>query len=126
MEGQNEKEGFTYTYSAKQMEEIKSIREKYMSKESDKMEQLRKLDKSVSQKGAMISIIIGMIGTLILGVGMCCTLVWADDWFVAGIVIGVVGIALISLAYPLCQRIIKTEKEKVAPEILRLTEELMK
>lgn len=126
MEGQNEKEGFSYTYSAKQMEEIKSIREKYVSKEADKMEQLRKLDESVTRKGTMISIIVGTIGALILGVGMCCTMVWADDWFVAGIIIGVIGIAIVSVAYPLYQRITKKEKEKIAPQILRLTEELMK
>lgn len=126
MEGQNEKEGFSYTYSAKQMEEIRSIREKYVSKEADKMEQLRKLDKSVTQRGTMISIVIGTIGTLLLGIGMCCTMVWAEDWFVLGVFIGMIGIAVVAMAYPMFQRITKKEKERVAPEILRLTEELLK
>lgn len=126
MEGQNEKKEFSYTYSAKQMEEIKSIRDKYVTKETDKMELLRKLDKKVTQKGTMVSLIIGIIGALVLGVGMCCVLVWADDWFVAGIIIGVIGLIITAVAYPMYQKITKEEKEKLAPEILRLTEELLK
>lgn len=47
------KETFSYTYSAKQQEEIKKIREKYAPKEADKMEQLRRLDESVTRKGTV-------------------------------------------------------------------------
>ena len=43
-----------------------------------------------------------------------------------GIIIGIVGIVLVSLAYPLYNRIVKKEREKIAPEIIRLTDELMK
>ena len=47
------KETFNYTYSASQQEEIKKIREKYSApeKQEDKMEQLRRLDKSVTKPG---------------------------------------------------------------------------
>ena len=57
---------------------------------------------------------------------MCATMVWMGPWFIPGIVIGLVGIALVALAYPLHTRIAKQEHEKVAPEILRLADELMK
>ena len=43
-----------------------------------------------------------------------------------GIPVGVLGILLISLAYPVYNRTIRKERKKVAPEILRLTDELMK
>ena len=46
--------------------------------------------------------------------------------FALGILIGVIGMAVLGMAYPLYQRILKKEREKAAPEILRLTEELMK
>lgn len=49
------KEAFSYTYSAKQQEEIKKIREKYVPEEADKMERLRKLDRGVTQKSTAIS-----------------------------------------------------------------------
>ena len=120
------KETFSYTYSAKQQEEIKKIREKYVPKEADKMEQLRRLDESVTQKGTAISLIVGIIGALVMGFGMSCCMVWSDKLFVLGIVIGVVGIALICAAYPVYNYVMKKERAKIAPEIIRLTDELMK
>ena len=126
MENKNENEVFSYTYSAKEQEEVKQIRKKYMPKEADKMEQLRRLDRSVTRKGTAVSIVMGIIGALTLGIGMCCAMVWMGQWFIPSIVIGLVGIILVSLAYPLYTHITQKEREKVAPEILRLTDELMK
>lgn len=123
---ENNKETFKFTYSAKQQEEIKRIRKKYLPAEEDKMEQLRRLDKSVVDKANMMSIIVGVIGTLILGIGMSCAMVWMGEWFVPGIVIGVAGIAVLSLAYPVYKHVLKKERERIAPEIIRLTDELMK
>ena len=126
MENEKEKEGFRYTYSAKEQMEIKNIRQKYMPREMDKMEQLRKLDQSATQKGMTVSLVVGIIGALVLGIGMCCTMVWADVWFVPGIVVGIIGIVMVSLAYPLYNHITQKERERIAPEIIRLTDELMK
>ena len=126
MEHQNHNQTFQYTYSAKQQEEIKNIREKYMAPEEDKMEQLRRLDRSVTRKGTTGSLIVGILGSLVLGIGMCCTMVWQSSLFVPGILIGIVGIGMICAAYPLYIRITKKEREKIAPEIIRLTDELMK
>ncbi len=120
------KEIFNYTYSAKQQEEIERIRKKYMPPEEDKMEQLRRLDRSVTQKGTTVSLIAGILGTLLLGLGMSCALVWAENLLIPGIIIGLIGIAVLTAAYPLYQHITKKEREKIAPEIIRLTNELMK
>lgn len=120
------KETFEYTYSAKQQEEIEKIRRKYMPKEEDKMEQLRRLDKSVTKPGTAWSIVIGIIGCLLLGIGMCCTMVWAKSYFVLGIVVGVAGMAIMGVAYPVYVKITKRQREKIAPQILALTEELRK
>lgn len=117
---------FTYSYSANQQEEINAIREKYIPKAENKMDQLRQLDQSVTKKGTMISIIVGIIGTLLLGIGMCCTLVWVDKFFVLGIIVGVIGIAILSAAYPIYSKITKREKERIAPLIIKLTDELSK
>lgn len=115
---------FEYTYSAPRQEEIKRIREKYLPREEDKMEQLRRLDNGVTQKATMASLVVGIVSALILGVGMCCCMVWG--LFVLGIVVGVIGIAGVAAAYPLYTHIAAREREKIAPEILRLTDELMK
>lgn len=126
MENQKESEAFSYTYSAKEQEEVKQIRQKYMPKEVGKMEQLRKLDQSVTKKGTTISLLVGIVGALLLGVGMCCSMVWMGSLFIPGIIIGLVGIAVLSMAYPLYMYITKKEREKIAPEIMRLSDELMK
>lgn len=119
-------EKFSYTYSAKEQDEVKRIREKYTEKGEDKLELLRRLDRSVTEKASVVSLIVGVIGTLLLGVGMCCTLVWAESFFILGVIVGIIGIIVLAFAYPIYSTIIKKEREKIAPEILKLTDELLK
>lgn len=123
---ENKDQSFQYTYSAKQQEEIKNIRQKYMPKEEDKMEQIRRLDESVTRPGTIASIVLGVISTLLFGFGMSCTTVWAEKLFIPGIVIGIFGIIGIAAAYPVYVSVTKKQRQKLAPEILRLSEELMK
>lgn len=134
MQIQNEKEGFAFTYSAKEQEELKKIREKYVPKEETKMEQLRKLDERVTNRANLVSIMIGTVGALVLGTGMSLVMTEIGQQLgltgmmsmVLGIVIGLLGLLCVALAYPVYQWTLKKEREKAAPEILRLTEELMK
>jgi len=126
MEQNNKETGFQYSYSAKQQEEIKRIRSKYEAPQEDKMAYLHRLDESATRKGTVVSIVLGIIGTLVLGVGMCCVLLWQENWFLPGIIIGMIGIAGLSAAYPLYVKITKKEQDKIAPEILRITDELLK
>ena len=129
-----EKETFKFTYSAKEQDEIKAIRKKYATPEEteDKMTQLRRLDASVTQKATTVSLVVGIIGALIMGIGM--SLVMTDIGnilgtplaLVIGIITGIIGIILVCLAYPIYNRTLKKEREKIAPEIIRLTDELMK
>lgn len=129
-------EPFKLTYSAKERDEIKAIRNKYTQTQEteDKMTQLRRLDASVTGKAQAASLVFGVIGALLLGIGMSLSMTefskilgeLENMAMPVGIVIGIVGIILVSLAYPLCNRIVKKEREKIAPEIIRLTDELMK
>ena len=120
-----DKETFQYTYSAPDQSEVKKIREKYLPKEMTKLDQLRALDASVTKRGNAISVVHGTLYTLLLGLGMSCCMVWAGSWFLPGIVIGCVGLAGVAATYPIYNRIVKQDKAKLAPEILRLTEELI-
>ena len=128
------KESFNYTYSAKEQEEIKAIRKKYAVQEQteDKMAQLRRLDAGVYSKAATAALVVGIIGALIMGMGMSLIMTEIGAFLgtvmamIVGIVLGVIGIILVCLAYPLYNRTLKKEREKIAPEILRLTDELMK
>lgn len=118
------KESFEYTYSAPEQEEIRRIREKYMPKEESKLDQLRRLDASVTRKGTVLSLIIGIFSALIMGAGMSMCMVWTDTLLIPGIGVGVIGIVGVIMAYPVYQRTTAKERERIAPEILRLTEEL--
>jgi len=125
-----ENHAFEYTYSAQQQREVEAIRKEYLPKEEDKMEQLRKLHAIPTQKAQSASIAIGIIGALILGTGMslCMTelgAVLGSFSTVLGILVGLIGIVLVSIAYPIYSRTLKRERERIAPEILRLTDELI-
>jgi len=62
-------------------------------------------------------------GALVLGLGMSCCMVWGGAWFVPGILIGLMGIADVAAAYPVYLYVVKNERERVAPEILRWSDE---
>lgn len=121
-----ENEGFQYTYCAKEQEELRRIRSKYVPQEESKLQLLRRLDAQVTGKASLYAILVGVFGAIILGIGMSCTMVWGGPVFVPGIVVGLIGLALVALAYPVYNRTLQKERARIAPQILRLTEELMK
>ena len=136
MDNNNEQAGFSYTYSAAQQEELKRIREKYTTptETEDKMTQLRRLDDSVTRSAQTVALILGILGALILGFGM--SLIMTDlaktlgmqgsAYLIVGIITGIVGGALAGVAYPVYNAIVKYKRKKIAPEIIRLADELMK
>ena len=126
-----ENNAFEYTYSAQRQQEVEEIRKAYLPKEEDKMAELRKLHALPTRKAQAVSIALGVIGALILGTGMslCMTDLGTPLGSLSmaiGIPVGIAGIVLVALAYPVFNRRLKKEREKIAPEILKLTDELLK
>ena len=122
---------FEYTYSAAQQKEVEEIRKKYLPKEEDKMEQLRKLHAIPTQKAQAASLAVGIVGALIMGTGMSLAMTdigaeLGSLAMVLGIFAGVAGMVLAALAYPAYNRVLRKQREKIAPEILRLSDELLK
>ena len=126
---EEKKESFTYTYSAEEQEEIRHIREKYAAptKEENAMEQLRRLDAGATKGATVVSLIVGIVSALLMGVGMCCAMVpgW-EPYFIPGIALGVIGLAGVIASYPIYTHMVRRKRAKLAPEILRLSDELMK
>lgn len=125
------KEGFHYTYSAALQQEVEDIRKKYLPKEENKMEQLRTLHGIPTQKAQAASLAVGIIGALIMGTGMSLAMTeigaaMGSLAMVVGIAVGIVGMVLVALAYPLYNRVLKKQRQKLAPEILRLSDELLR
>ena len=125
------KKGFSFTYSASQQQEVEAIREKYLPKEEDKMAQLRKLHAIPTQKAQAASLAVGIIGALIMGTGMSLAMTEIGAALgglamLLGLGVGIVGMVLVALAYPVYNRVLKNERQRIAPEILRLSDELLK
>ena len=129
---EKKQETFRYTYSAVQQEEVRSIRKKYLPQEEDKMERLRKLHHSATQKAEIWSLVLGIAGALIMGTGMSLVMTDLGAVFglenpvIPGVVIGIMGMILVAAAYPTYRRILRSERQRIAPEILQLSEELLK
>ena len=136
MENSNENNGFQYTYSAREQAELKRIREKYTAptEAEDKMARLRRLDASVTNTAQAVALVLGVIGTLILGFGMSLVLtelaeglgLSGEAAMLTGITVGIIGGILACLAYPIYNAVVKAKRKRLAPEIIRLADELMK
>ena len=120
-----ENEIFTYQYSAKTNKEVERIRSKYLPPEENKLERLRTLDRRVQSAGMLWGLTLGLVGCLIFGIGMCFGLdvLGGADWLT--LLFCAAGTILMIPAYPVYRHIAKKTKETLAPEILRLSEEIM-
>ena len=128
--------GFSYTYSAKEREELERIREKYARSESpaeDKLQRLRRLDSKPSRQARIISVATGIVGALIMGFGMSLVMtelgaslsLSSDVSFGIGIAAGTLGALIAVAAYPIYSFSLKLLRRKAAPEIISLTDELL-
>ena len=117
-------ENFEYTYSAERQSEIEAIRKKYLPRQEQEnsLEQLRKLDASVETGALIAAMALGIFSALSFGTGMCCFLVW--NLWALGAVLGMAGIAGMLFAPWLYRSLVEKRRQEIAPEILRLTDEL--
>lgn len=116
---------FTYQYSASRNREVERIRSKYLPREVSKMEQLRRLDFKAQTAGQLQGLVIGVIGCLIFGIGMCFGLdVFAGAAWLA-VLFCAPGAAIMILAYPVYRFFAKKAKAELTPEILRLSDEII-
>jgi uncharacterized membrane protein YeaQ/YmgE (transglycosylase-associated protein family) len=122
----NDKDSFYYTYSAKENQEVLEIRKRYLPHEESKLDELKRLDNLVQNAGAVESLSIGIVGSLIFGLGMCLSLGVIGNMIWLGIIIGVLGAFIMLTAYPVHKKLFAKAKEKHAPRILELADELSK
>ena len=117
---------FSYNYSAARNKEVESIRRKYMPHEESKLERLKKLDLRVQMAGTIESLCFGIVGALIFGIGMCFFLdvFTGAAWLTA--LLMVLGSLIMIPAYPIYRCIALKTKTELTPEILRLSEEIIK
>ena len=114
---------------------VQKIRTQYTEKENTRLDELTALDRKVKKPANIFGYAFGSISALIMGSGMSLVMtdlaenfgefIKAYNMFI-GIVLGVAGIVLAGIAHPIYNRLVKKEREKIAPQIISLTDELMK
>lgn len=104
------------------------IASEYDQKPASKLVALKKLDRKAKLPAQIFTFSFGVIGALILGVGMClCMGVIGQGLSLAvplGIVIGVVGIGMVSVNYPVYKKLLEMGRAKYAFEIMELAREI--
>ena len=115
---------FSYTYSASCNQEVLNIRKKYMPQEETKLEELKRLDRTVQSSGVMEALIVGVGGCLVFGVGMCFGLGVFGSATWPSLIFGLIGTVGMVFAYPLNRKCYKKAKETHLARILELTTQL--
>lgn len=104
------------------------IASEYDQKPASKLVALKKLDRRAKRPAQIFTFTFGVIGALILGVGMCLSMgVTGQGLPMAvplGIVIGVIGIAMASVNYPIYKRLLEKGKQRYAFEVMELAREI--
>jgi uncharacterized Tic20 family protein len=107
------------------------IRTQYMEKESTELDALRELDAKVKRPANVFAYIFGSISAIVMGAGM--SLVMTDigaaigiaSALVPGILVGVVGLGMALLTYPIYKGIMNSRKRKYGAEIIKLSDKIM-
>ena len=111
---------------------VQKIRTQYTEKQHTELDELKALDAKVKRPANAFAYTFGSIGTIIMGAGM--SLVMTDigakigmkETMVPGIVVGVAGMVMALANYPIHKKMLSNRKKKYAPEILKLSEKIMK
>lgn len=82
----------------------------------DALASIANLEVAKTRKASTQAIAIGVISALVLGVGMCCTMVWAH-LMALGVVVGIVGIAGCAFAWLRYRKVCEAEAARINPQI---------
>lgn len=111
---------------------VQKIRTQYTEKEHTKLDELKELDKKVKAPANGFAYVFGSIGAIIMGSGMSFVMtdlgvaLGMNDTMVPGVVIGVIGLIMALINYPMYKKILGSRKEKYAEQIIALSDKLTK
>lgn len=104
---------------------VEKIRAQYTAREVTPLDELKALDRRVKKPAEVFSYVFGILGTLVLGVGMCLAMKVIGDMVLPGIVIGSVGIAMVCVNHLFYRAILSARKKKYAAEICERSDALL-
>ena len=111
---------------------VQKIRSEYTEKQYTELDALKALDAKVKKPANVFAYTYGSVSAIIMGAGMSLVMteigaaIGLVSTMVPGIAIGVVGMGMALSTYPIYKKMLNTRKKKYAPEILKLSEQIMK
>lgn len=107
------------------------IRTQYMEKQPSELDELRELDAKVKRPANVFAYVFGSISAIIMGAGMSLVMteigatIGMNDTMIPGIVIGIVGMVMALVNYPMYKGILNSRKKKYGTEIIKLSDKIM-
>ena len=107
------------------------IRTQYTEKRTTELDTLRGLDRKVKRPANIFAYLFGSIAAIIMGAGMSLIMtdigaaIGMEQSFVPGILIGVVGMTMALVNYPIYRGILSARKKKYAPQIIAMSDRIM-
>lgn len=111
-----------------QKQYLENLKKQYTQKDTTKFDKLKSLDRKVKTAPMVFAYTFGSVAALILGLGMCLAMKvigGTTAWMVVGIIIGVIGLALMSVTAPIYFKMLKKRKAQYSERILKLSNELL-
>lgn len=105
---------------------VKNVLNQYEVKDETKLNELKRLDKKAKLPANVFAYVFGSIGSLVLGFGMCVAMkIILADLMWLGIVVGLVGIVMVTINYFIYKKLLENGKNKYREQIQKLSNELL-
>ncbi len=109
----------------KENKAVEEIKAQYLPTEYTKLDELKALDRKVKRPAEVFAYSFGTAGALVLGTGMCLAMKIIGNAMPLGIIIGVLGIAMVSVNYFAYKKILAGRKQKYAKRIFELSDSIL-
>lgn len=111
---------------------VQKIRTQYTEKEHTQLDELMALDSTVRRPAVIFAYVFGVLGAMIMGVGMSLVMTELGETLglssslPIGVVIGVVGLLMVLVNYPIYKRILSSRRRQYADRIIAVSDKIMK
>ena len=111
---------------------VQKIRSQYTENEHTQLNTLKELDKKVKKPANVFAYVFGTLSAIIMGSGMSLVMtdigkiLGLDATMIPGIVIGVIGMLLAIINYPLYKKLLSSRRKKYADKIIALSDGLIR
>lgn len=110
---------------------VQKIRAQYTEKENTQLDELKELDAKVKRPANVFAYVFGSISAIIMGCGMSLVMtdigsvIGMENTMVPGIIIGIVGMVMAIINYPIFKNMLNERRKKYADEVIALSDRLM-